>query len=261
MDDEKRAALLELVMARRPIRMAGVALEALSPEDANETIAMQQTLALLPEALPADAPSPTVRARLMATLSGRAPRRAYVVVDMINDHLDPGTILEVPRARAIVPALVARLHAARNANVPVVYVVDRHEATDSDLDDWGNHAIAGTRGAEIWPELAPEAGDRVVAKPSYSGFFQSALQATLEELRVDTIVLTGCATELQLITTATGALQLGYAVELPADTHAGTNELLEMAAFRVMSVLPPYAPARAALLARLDERPTIPVPA
>lgn len=251
MDDDKRAALLELVLLRRPIRMAGVALGSLSPEDATEAIAIQEALAVLPHALPTDAPSPTVRARLMATLDGRAPRRAIVVVDMINDHLTPGGVLEVPRARAIVPALETRLRAARAENVPVVYVLDRHDAGDSDLDDWGNHAIHGTSGADVWPALAPEKGDRIVTKPSYSGFFRSTLQKTLEDLQVDTLVLTGCATELQLMTTAADALQLGYAVEVPADAHAGTNELLEAAAFAVLAVLPPYAPARAELLARI----------
>ena len=251
MDDDKRAALLELVLARRPIRMAGVALGSLSPDDAAEAVAIQEAIARLPRALPTDAPSPTVRERLMATLAGRAPRRAVVVVDMINAHLTAGSVLEVPRARDIVPALQARLRAAREASVPVVYVVDRHDAGDSDLDDWGNHAIEGTPGAEVWPALAPHEGDRLVTKPSYSGFFRSTLQKTLEELAVDTLVLTGCATELQLMTTAADALQLGYAVEVPADAHAGTNELLELAAFNVLSVLPPYAPARAALLARL----------
>jgi nicotinamidase-related amidase len=251
MNDARREDLLEQLLARRPVRLANAELDRLPPEEQAIVADLQETLARMTAALPADAPSPTLRARLMATLAHRAPRRALVVVDMINDHLRPGTILEVPRARAIVPALRARLDAARAAKVPVVYVLDRHEASDSDLDDWGNHALDGTDGAEVWSELAPQPGDHLVTKPSYSGFYRSTLQAKLEELAVDTLVLTGCATELQLMTTAADALQLGYAVEVPADSHAGTNELLEMAAFQVMAVMPPYGPSRQALLARL----------
>lgn len=251
MDDEKRAALLESLMARRPSRMAAVAFDSLPAPEATEAVAMLEALAKLPLDLPPDAPSPTVRHRLMASLAKRSPRRAFVVVDMINDHLLPGSILEVPRARDIVPALKARLQAARAEKLPIVYVLDRHEPSDSDLDDWGNHAIEGTPGADVWPELAPESGDHLVTKPSYSGFFRSSLKQKLEELKVDTLVLTGCATELQLLTTAADALQLGYAVEVPRELQAGTNEQLEAAAFQVLSVLPPYGPAREALLARL----------
>lgn len=251
MDDETRAQLLERLLARRPVRLANAALDDLGPDELAEVRAIHDVLAALPQALPADVPSPTLRERLMGSVAKRAPRRALLVVDMINDHLRPGTILEVPRARDIVPALQRRLAAARAEKLPVVYVLDRHDAADSDLDDWGNHAIAGTDGAEVWPALKPESGDHLVTKPSYSGFFRSSLQAKLEELKVDTLVLTGCATELQLMSTAADALQLGYAVEVPADAHAGTNELLEVAAFRVLSVLPPYGPAREALLARL----------
>ena len=252
MDEEARAALLEQLLMRRPIRMDGAMLESLPAEVAAEAVAMRETLAKVPHALAADAPSPTLRARLMRTLQKRMPRRALLVIDMIHDHLEPGTVLEVPRARSIVPALATRLHAARTAGVPVVYVLDRHESADSDLDDWGNHAIEGSHGATVWPALTPHPGDRVITKPSYSGFFRSDLRATLEELKVDTLVLTGCATELQLMTTATDALQMGYAVEVPSDSHAGTNELLELAAFRVLGVLAPYGPAREALLASIQ---------
>jgi nicotinamidase-related amidase len=168
---------------------------------------------------------------------------------MQNDHLAAGGPLEVPRARNIVPALAARLEAARREGVPIVYVVDQHEADDSDLDSWGTHNVKGSPGAEVWPALAPHACDRVVSKPTYSAFSRSNLADVLRELRVDTLELTGCLTEVGLVATATDALQRGYAVEIPPETQAGATELNERITLGVLSLLPPYGPARAELLA------------
>ena len=79
--------------------------------------------------------------------------------------------MEVPRAREIVPALQRRLAEARARRAPVVYVCDSHE--DDDGDGLPDHARAGTEGADVWPALAPEPGDRVVRKGGYSGFHGS----------------------------------------------------------------------------------------
>jgi nicotinamidase-related amidase len=138
-----------------------------------------------------------------------------------------------------------------------VYVLDRHAPDDPDLDEWGLHAVEGTEGAEVWPPLAPKPGDRKVTKASYSGFYQTELEKVLDELAVDTVVLTGCATEVQLQATATDALQRGFAVELPADCQAGASDVAEAVTMGVLAALVPFAPARRARLSRLNAQPTI----
>src|SRR5256885_222970 len=94
---------------------------------------------------------------------------------------------------------------------PVVDVVDEHDPDDPDLDAWGTHAVKGTPGTEVWDEIAPESGDRIVKKPSYSAFHDSNLDQVLDELEIDTLVLTGCLTEIGLMATATDAMQRGFA--------------------------------------------------
>ena len=70
----------------------------------------------------------------------------------------------------------------------------------------------------------------------------------LDALKVDTIVLTGCLTEIGILATATEALQRGFAVEVPADAQAGANETAERVVLGVLAIMPPYGPARRARL-------------
>ena len=72
---------------------------------------------------------------------------AILVVDMLNDFVTGA--LTCDRAKAIVPATAALLDAARKAGVPVIFCNDAHVAgIDRELTIWGDHAIAGTKGAK-----------------------------------------------------------------------------------------------------------------
>src|SRR5262249_17525179 len=154
----------------------------------------------------------------------------------------PGGPLEVPRARGIVPALKARLDDARGRGVPVVYVCDSHAPDDPDLRQWPDHALEGTAGAEGWPDGPPPAGEPTPRKRTYSAFPGSPLLSTLEAHDADEIVLTGCATEVGLMATATDALQKGFVVTVPPDCQAGNSAIGEMVTMLALSVMPPFEP-------------------
>ena len=88
---------------------------------------------------------------------------AILVVDMLNDFVTGA--LTCDRAKAIVPATAELLDAARKAGVPVIFCNDAHIAgIDRELKLWGDHAIAGTEGAEVIPELKLSDKDYVVPK-------------------------------------------------------------------------------------------------
>ena len=215
-----------------------------SPEDTQDLTSLRADLVELASAAPPVVPSPGLRARLLAARPRpRRPQRpALLVLDMLVDHLTPCRPLEIPRARDIVPALKSRLAEARRVGIPVVYVCDSHAPDDPDLALWPLHALEGTEGAAVWPELAPEPGDHVVKKPTYSGFNRSTLGPLLEELGADQIILTGCATELGLHATAVEALQRGYVVTIPPDSQAGVSAMAESMTLVNLSAMPPYDP-------------------
>ena len=77
---------------------------------------------------------------------------AILVVDMLNDFVYGALTCE--RGKAIVPATAELLDAARQKGVPVIFCNDAHiKDIDRELALWGDHAIAGTPGAEVIPEI------------------------------------------------------------------------------------------------------------
>jgi nicotinamidase-related amidase len=257
-DEEQIAELLAFALGVRPERITEALLSQQPPEIARGHAMMREALAALGAHLTPVPPSPELRERVLHTVAARRQksRPALVVVDMTKDHLSPGVALEVPRAREVVPALRERLRKARAEGMPVIYVVDRHDDDDSDtdfIDGWGAHNLVGEEGAasHVWPDIAPESGDRIVTKPTYSAFTDSKLEEVLDELGVDSIVLTGCLTEINLMATAKDAMERGFAVEVPPDSQAGASERGEQATLATIHLMVPYGPARKKRLERL----------
>ena len=145
-------------------------------------------------------------------------------VDMLNDFVTGA--LGCDRARDIVPATAALLNAAREKGVPVIFCNDCHlPGIDRELKLWGDHAIKGTPGAEVIPELCLCEKDYVVPKRRYSGFFQTDLDILLKELGVKTVVITGLHTHMCCRHTSADAYCLGYDVVVAKEaTNAFTEE-------------------------------------
>ena len=149
---------------------------------------------------------------------------AILVVDMLNDFVYGALTCE--RGKAIVPATAQLLDAARKAGVPIIFCNDAHrKGIDRELIIWGDHAIAGTPGAEVIPELCPSEKDYIVPKRRYSGFFQTDLDILLKELGVQTVVMTGLHTHMCVRHTSADAYCLGYDVVVAKEaTDSFTEE-------------------------------------
>ncbi|MBQ2364180.1 MAG: cysteine hydrolase [Alistipes sp.] len=149
---------------------------------------------------------------------------AILVVDMLNDFVYGA--LACDRGKAIIPATAQLLDAARKADVPVIFCNDAHlRGIDRELALWSDHAIAGTEGAKVIPELNPSDKDYMVPKRRYSGFFQTDLDILLKELGVQTVIMTGLHTHMCVRHTSADAFSLGYDVIVAKQaTDAFTEE-------------------------------------
>lgn len=151
-------------------------------------------------------------------------RCAILVIDMLNDFVTGA--LKCDRGLAIVPQTAKLLKEARKKNIPVIFCNDAHlKNIDHELKLWGDHAIAGTPGAEVIPELELCEKDYVVPKRRYSGFFRTDLELLLKELGVNTVIMTGLHTHMCVRHTSADAYQLGYDIIVAKDaTDSFTEE-------------------------------------
>ena len=151
-------------------------------------------------------------------------KQAVLVVDMLNDFVTGA--LKCDRGLAIVPKTGELLNGARKAGIPVIFCNDAHiKGIDNELKLWGDHAIVGTEGAKVIPELGLCDKDYVVPKRRYSGFFHTDLDLLLKELGVDTVIVTGLHAHMCVRHTAADAYQLGYDVVVAKDaTDSFTKE-------------------------------------
>lgn len=156
-----------------------------------------------------------------------ADRTAVIVVDMLNDFVSGP--LKCERAPRIIPHLQDLLKAAREKGVYVIYVCDAHlKGIDHELELWGDHALAGTEGAGIIPELEPTDEDFIIRKRRYSGFCGTGLDILLRELHVGTVIITGMQAHICVQHTVADAFYLGYRITVPTDgIEAFTGEILE----------------------------------
>jgi len=156
-------------------------------------------------------------------------KTAMIVVDMQNDFVALGAVMETPAARAVVPKLVDALKVCRGAGIKVIYTAHVHRRDGSDMglfDDMhppiANRAalVDGTPGVDIYPEIAPAPSEHVIKKHRYSGFFGTDLDMILREWGVDTVIISGTTTENCCHATARDAMFRNYRVIFLSDATA-----------------------------------------
>jgi biuret amidohydrolase len=158
------------------------------------------------------------------------------------EHLEPGASDYVRErvARTVLPSLKPVVHRARALEAPLVYLrlcgekpdrsdLHRHfvrvyrEALEAGFPDL--YPLSSEAEADVLRDVAPEPGDVVVDKTTYSGFTFSKLPQVLTELQLDTLVLAGLATSQCVETTARDASDRGYRVVHLEDCQADYHDI------------------------------------
>ena len=187
----------------------------------------------------------TMDARPQA-ISINTAKTAVIVVDMQNDFGTKGGMFE--RAgidisgiqRAVVPT-AGVLNVARRAGISVVYLkmAFRPDLSDLGAPDSVNRArhlafgiglavtapdgrasrimIRDTWNTDIVDALKPHAGDAVIYKSRFSGFYKTDLDDRLKALGTRHLIVTGCTTSICVESTVRDAMFRDYHCVLLAD--------------------------------------------
>jgi ureidoacrylate peracid hydrolase len=187
--------------------------------------------------------SETTRAVIDARPEGVAfdpSTSAVIVVDMQNDFGSEGGMfavagIDIAPIKGVVQPIRTVLDAARRAGMTVVYLKmafhsDLSNTGGPDAPNWfkshqpfrvGDETTApdgspsrilirDTWNTDIVSELAPQAGDFLVYKHRFSGFFETELDELLKARSIKHLIFTGCTTSVCVESTVRDAFFRDY---------------------------------------------------
>ena len=171
---------------------------------------------------------------------------AVIVVDMQNDFGSKGGMfdragLDISMIQRAVGPTAKVLTSARQAGLKIVYLKMgfRPDLSDLGASDSPNRVrhlrfgvgetvrspdgtegrilIRDTWNTDIVPELKPQAGDTVLYKHRFSGFYQTDLDAILKNFGIKYLIVTGCTTSVCVESTVRDAMFRDYSCVLLTD--------------------------------------------
>jgi ureidoacrylate peracid hydrolase len=167
-------------------------------------------------------------------------RTAHIIVDLQNGFMAPGQVAEIGTAREIVPNVNRISGAVREAGGLVVYIQNTFDEVavrtwSTFFDHFCSPArrarmieafTPGSEGHALWPGLEVLAEDLKVQKRRFGAFAPGAsdLHAILQAHDIDTLIVTGTASQVCCESTARDAMMLNYKVFFIADGNATFND-------------------------------------
>jgi ureidoacrylate peracid hydrolase len=162
---------------------------------------------------------------------------ALLIIDMQNLFAREGAPIAAPGSDAIVPPINRLAGYFREIDQPVIWAVAAHR---SDMSNVG-------RSRAFWTGLAPielesdlgriyekmdvRESDILVTKPKYSAFWGSDLEAILNTHGIESLVLTGIATDVCVGVTMVDAYHRDYNCVIVSDGATTTTPFQEQSLF------------------------------
>ena len=192
------------------------------------------------------APAPLVLPARPEPVALHAANSALIVVDMQNAYASIGGYVDsagfdISGAQGTIANIARTIEASRAAGILVVFLQNGWdagyvEAGGPGSPNWyksnalktmrkkpelqGKFLAKGGWDYELIDAMLPQAGDIVISKTRYSGFFNSTLDSTLRARSIRNLVFTGIATNVCVESTLRDAFHLEYfSVMLEDATH------------------------------------------
>lgn len=167
----------------------------------------------------------------IATRVERITDAVHLCIDMQNVFA-PGGVWETPWMERVLPLIVeiTARHVVRTAFTRFITPVhgdDRACRWRRYFEKWHRATRAELPASELdlVPALrrfAPPA--EIIDKPAYSGFYQSPLASFLSEKGIGTLVVTGAETDVCVLATVLGAVDLGFRVVIVEDALCSSSD-------------------------------------
>jgi nicotinamidase-related amidase len=170
----------------------------------------------------------------------RTDNTALLIIDMEQDFVNEGAVLQTPGALDIIPTINNLSSWARSHKLPVVFTHEMHRADESDygieLEFDPVHCVEETNGCELTEGLDVQPGDRRVRnKRRYDCFVGTDLDLLLRSNHIENLICCGVTTHCCVMATVYTARSLDYRVIVPRDAVAAISPQHQDAALLCMS--------------------------
>ena len=129
-------------------------------------------------------------------------KTALIVADMLNDFIDPdGSLYVGPSGRGIIAFVAGKIETTRRQGGVVIFVCDAHAPDDREFKYFAPHAVKGSWGSRIIPELTVQPGDYRLDKTRYTAFYNTNLEEVLKQEQVERVEVVGVCTSICVMET------------------------------------------------------------
>ncbi|WP_121610396.1 isochorismatase family cysteine hydrolase [Mesobacillus foraminis] len=148
---------------------------------------------------------------------------ALLIIDMINDfNFSHGEILS-KKAEEITGSILALKDRFKQKEWPVIYINDHFNLWQADFKKIIDHC-RNERSEKVIEQIAPDDGDYFLIKPKHSAFYGTALNTLLQQLKADSLVITGVAGNICVLFTANDAYMREYSLSIPQNCIASNSD-------------------------------------
>ena len=174
------------------------------------------------------------RLRLFETIDPK--RTAHLIIDMQVGFMTKGAPAEIAPAVSVIPNINRISAACRQAGALNVFI--RNSISEESKQSWSNWFgpfwtpdkregmfstfMVGRPGHAIHPEIQVEPGEMQIDKFRFGTFVEgsSDVRRQLQAKGIDTVIITGCATNICCESTARDAMMMNYKVLFVSDGTA-----------------------------------------
>jgi len=166
---------------------------------------------------------------------------ALLIIDMQNDFVKEGAVIEVKGIRKKMSKFKEFIEALRNNGVFIVYskhIFDpKLNPIEAELFPILNSEglREGTSGADIYSKIYPQKGDLIIKKRRYDAFYKTNLEKKLRLKKINHVIITGTMTNVCCESTARTAMMKDFKVLFCSDLTFASERITHKNSLKTLS--------------------------
>jgi len=168
-------------------------------------------------------------------------RIALLVIDMQNDFIKKGALLEVKMIKSNLDRMNKFIQNCRDKGILIIFTNHIFSTKDNPIEaelfpEMQKGCLKkGTKGSEITDKLKQSKKDIIIRKNRYDAFIGTKLNNILQKNRIDSLIITGTMAEVCCESTARTAMMKDYHVIFVSDLTFTHKKAAHQATLKVIS--------------------------